>query len=236
VISIIIPNLHSPLIDQVVAAIERQTAREHIGEIIVVGQDRFGKIPASARSVATPAPISAAAARNLGARQAAGEHVLFLDADCLAAPDLVERLLARHAQGYAVVGGAMALEADSYWVLCDNLLSFHDVLVSAAAGAREYLPSFCLRLRRALRRRCRRRYGPEPAAAPAWPHAVLRPGCVGGAPPAARLGAGHVAAPARVWPRLLPGGAAEYAAAIAIAVVTPTYAAPDSSRLARAGM
>ncbi len=148
-ISIIIPNLHSPLIDQVVAAIERQTAREHIGEIIVVGQDRFGKIPASARFVATPAPISAAAARNLGARQAAGEHVLFLDADCLAAPDLVERLLARHAQGYAVVGGAMALEADSYWVLCDNLLSFHDVLVSAAAGAREYLPSFCLSIRRA---------------------------------------------------------------------------------------
>jgi GT2 family glycosyltransferase len=47
-----------------------------------------------------------------------------------------------------VVGGAIRLEADSYWVLCDNLLSFSDALVTAQAGARPYLASFCLGVQR----------------------------------------------------------------------------------------
>lgn len=149
-ISIIIPNLHSPLIGDVVAALQRQTAREHICEIIVVGQDRYGKVPATVQAITTPAPVSAAAARNIGARQSLGEYLLFLDADCIAAPDLVERLVARHAQGYLVVGGAMRLEANSYWVLCDNLLSFSDALVTAQAGARPYLASFCLCVQRSV--------------------------------------------------------------------------------------
>ncbi|KPV51133.1 hypothetical protein SE17_22960 [Kouleothrix aurantiaca] len=148
-IPIVIPNLHSPLIDEVVAALERQTAREQIGQIIVVGQDRYGKIPPAAQAITTSAPVSAAAARNIGARQARGQYVLFLDADCVAAPDLIERLLARHADGHAVLGGAMSLRAENYWVLCDNLLSFGDVLATAPAGARPYLPSFCLSVQRA---------------------------------------------------------------------------------------
>jgi len=149
VISIVIPNLHSPLIDEVVGALQRQTAREQIGEIIVVGQDRYGKIPPVAQAVITPVPVSAAMARNIGARQARGEYLLFLDADCIAAPDLIERLLARHAAGHAVIGGAMSLHTENYWVLCDNLLSFGDVLATAAAGVRPYLPSFCLSVQRA---------------------------------------------------------------------------------------
>ena len=100
-ISIIIPNLHSPLIGQVIQALAAQTARSSIREIIVVGQDRYGQIPASVRFVATPQPISPAAARNLGARLAAGDYLLFLDADCVAAPDLVEQLLKCHRQGHA---------------------------------------------------------------------------------------------------------------------------------------
>ena len=38
--SVIIPNLHSPLLGEVLAALERQT--EPPREVIVVGQDRYG--------------------------------------------------------------------------------------------------------------------------------------------------------------------------------------------------
>jgi GT2 family glycosyltransferase len=149
-ISIVIPNLHSPLLGQVVEALGRQTARSAIGELIVVGQDRFGLLPAGVRFIPTPQPISPAAARNLGARHASGEYLLFVDADCIAAPDLVERILARHRQGSAVVGAAVIAEAGSYWTLCDNLLVFAPYLTSATAGMRPYLPSHALSIARVV--------------------------------------------------------------------------------------
>src|SRR5689334_2346672 len=82
-LSVVIPNLHSPLIGQVIEALGRQTARSAIHELIVVGQDRYGLVPDDVRFIQTPQPISPAAARNLGARDAGGEYVLFLDADCI---------------------------------------------------------------------------------------------------------------------------------------------------------
>src|SRR4051812_1867596 len=127
-LSIIIPNLHSPLIDQVIAALASQTACASIREVIVVGQDRYQRIPAGVRFVATPQPISPAAARNLGAQLASGDYLLFLDADCIAAPDLVEQILSSHRRGHVVVGGAVAPEPGSYWRLCDNLLVFTSFL------------------------------------------------------------------------------------------------------------
>ncbi len=149
-ISIIIPNLHSPLIGEVITALGRQTALASIREVIVVGQDRYGLIPTDVCSVPTPQPISPAAARNLGARLAGGEYLLFLDADCIAAPDLVERILACHRQGHTVVGGAVAPEPGSYWTLCDNLLVFAPFLTSARPGARPYLVSHTFSIPRSV--------------------------------------------------------------------------------------
>jgi GT2 family glycosyltransferase len=147
-ISIVIPNLHSPLIGEVVGALERQTARDHIAEIIVVGQDRYGQVPDGVQFIATPKPISAPAARNRGASLACGEYLLFLDADCIAAPDLVERILAAHRQGHAVVGGAVVSESGDYWVLSDNLLVFAPFLAGGTPGSRQYLVSMCLSVER----------------------------------------------------------------------------------------
>lgn len=149
-ISVVIPKLHSPLIAEVIAALERQTARSRIAEMIVVGQDRDGRVPPQARFVATPRPMAAAAARNLGARLAQGDYLLFLDADCIAAPDMVARLMERHQAGATVVGGSVALEPGDYWRLCDNLLAFTSFLATAPAGERRYLPSLNLSLRRDL--------------------------------------------------------------------------------------
>jgi glycosyltransferase involved in cell wall biosynthesis len=146
--SVVIPNLHSPIVDQVVAALDRQTARDAIAEIIVVGQDRYRRVPSHVSFIATPRPVSVNAARNIGARHACGTYVLLLDADCIAAPDLVERLLARHRAGHHVVGGGLAPEFGNYWVLVDNLVTFGSSLAFLPPGARNYVPGFVMSIER----------------------------------------------------------------------------------------
>ncbi len=149
-ISIVIPNLHSPLIDQVVAALDQQTIREHIGEIIIVGQDCHGRVPTASyvHFVETVQPTPHGAARNLGARLARGDYLLFIDADCIAQPQMAERMLERHQQGYPVVGGGLMLERGNYWVRCYNILVFAASLSTVAAGTRTTLPSYALSMRR----------------------------------------------------------------------------------------
>jgi GT2 family glycosyltransferase len=149
-VSIIIPNLNSPLIGDVVAAVQQQTAFAQIADVLVVGQDRFGRVPPSVTFIETQRPVAAAAARNLGARYARGEYLLFLDADCIAAPDLVARLLERHAEGRAVVGGGVMISPSGYWTDCDNLLIFAPFLADTAPGERHELPSLNLCIARAV--------------------------------------------------------------------------------------
>src|SRR5258706_7452408 len=149
-LSVIIPSLNSPLIDQVVAALDRQTAHGQIREVIVVGQDCYGRMPSQVHFITTPQPISAAAARNMGAQLAGGTYLLFLDSDCIAAPDLVERVLDCHSHGYAVVGGGVALEPADYLIECDNLLAFAPFLSATSAGPRPYLPSLNFSIAREL--------------------------------------------------------------------------------------
>ena len=65
--SIIIPNLHSPIIDRTIQSILNQET-DHTYEIIVVGMDKFGlveKFP-EVNFIKTPAPVGAAEARNIG--------------------------------------------------------------------------------------------------------------------------------------------------------------------------
>ncbi|HEU4327288.1 MAG TPA: glycosyltransferase [Roseiflexaceae bacterium] len=149
-VSVVVPTVDSPLIGQVVAALQRQTAQAAIGEIIVVGPRRRPDLPAGVRFLETARPLSAAAARNHGAAAARGSFLLFIDDDCLAAPDLVEHMLQARRAGYAVVGGSVTIEPGAYWRLCDNLLSFAGFLSSEPAGPRVYLPSLNFGIERAL--------------------------------------------------------------------------------------
>jgi GT2 family glycosyltransferase len=51
----------------------------------------------------------AGAARNAGARATRAPFCLMIDSDCVAGPDLVDRMIARHREaGYAAVGGSLA--------------------------------------------------------------------------------------------------------------------------------
>ncbi len=149
-ISVIIPNLHSPLIGEVIAAIAGQTGRRLIGEILVVGQDRYGLVKPPARHIETPRPVSAARARNLGAAAAQGDYLLFIDADCVAVPGLIERLTPWLQAGTAVVCGGVTIKTGEYWSMCDDLLVFADYLDTSPAGERAYVPSLNLCIQRSL--------------------------------------------------------------------------------------
>jgi len=150
-VSIVIPTLHSPIIRDVIMSLDRQTASSCIREIIVVGQCTSDKVIPPARFVPTSRPVAAAVARNLGARIASGDVLLFIDSDCIAHPYLVECHLAHHMRGQMVVGGSIAVEKDgAYWRLCDNLLSFTSFLNIMPSGERSYLPSLNLSIKRSL--------------------------------------------------------------------------------------
>lgn len=144
-ISVIIPNLHSPLIGEVLSALLAQTAIERVREILVVGLDRHGLVRPGGlvRLIDTGRPISAAAARNRGAAAASGDHLLFLDADVVPAPDMLARL-AEAAGGYGALVGGVIPEDSSYWVLVSNLMTFPEYLTLSDPGERGSLPSFCM--------------------------------------------------------------------------------------------
>lgn len=79
-------------------ALSGQTAADRLIEVIVVDDgstDATGQLARAAGAVALHLPgRGAAAARNLGARHARGEILLFTDADCEPAPDWVACMLA----------------------------------------------------------------------------------------------------------------------------------------------
>lgn len=150
-VSVIIPTLHSPLLGEVLQSLSRQRAAEAITEIIVVGQTHPALVPPPAQLIVTERPVAAAVARNIGAQHASGDILLFIDSDCIAHPQLVDRHLRQQQAGHTVVGGSVAIEEpDAYWRLCDNVLTFTPFLSTMPPGQRDYLPSLNLSIRRAI--------------------------------------------------------------------------------------
>lgn len=153
-VSVIVPNQNSPVIGRTLDSLRRQTTELSVMEVLVVGADpglvsedelvRF--IPADQRT-------NAAHKRNLALKAAKGELFLFLDADCIAAPDWAERHLACHQRGEQVVGGAVTFARRPYVTLADNLSAFHDLLPSTPAGPRPYLATANLSVQRAAAER-----------------------------------------------------------------------------------
>lgn len=137
--SIIIPNLHSPHLASVLTALDQQTQLAH--EVIVVGQGGMALVHLlkGARAIETPQPVIQAVARNLGAAQASGDVLCFLDADCVPEPDWLSALLAQHKTGEQVVGGNIELFPQPYWQLCDNIAHFGMRSQHSTGGEKPYL-------------------------------------------------------------------------------------------------
>ncbi len=135
-ISVIIPNLNSPMIDRTLAALAVQDYDLSQVEILVVGRDEPGLVQDDAlvRLIDTGHPRSAAANRNLGIAAARGEIICFTDADCLPAPDWLTRLSAALNSGSAqAVGGGILFDTSNYWILCDHISWFYQILGRRAA-------------------------------------------------------------------------------------------------------
>jgi len=150
-VSVVIPNLNSPIIHQTVEALEKQTFDRKLYEVIVVGMDKFGLVNENERTYfdQTELPISPAAARNRGATQANGEILAFTDADCIPRPDWLEIIMDRFTvHELTVLGGGIVFDTKNYWTLADNLSFFHEYLDSIPPGTRNQLASLNLAIRR----------------------------------------------------------------------------------------
>jgi GT2 family glycosyltransferase len=107
-ISIIIPDLDSPLVDRTLAALRDQGAPGDGIEVLVVGSDAPGLVPrdGTVRFLETAERLNPAAARNRGVAAARGARLLFTDADCRPAAGWT-RQLAAALDATPVAGGAV---------------------------------------------------------------------------------------------------------------------------------
>jgi hypothetical protein len=165
-VSIIIPDTDAPMIGDLLRRLWPQVTALPDGgtaEVIVVGTDAPDGVAAQglARFIETPAGTGAADKRNLGMRLARGELFAFLDDDCLPATDWLAQHLRRHARGEQVVGGAVTFGAAHYCQLADNVSAFHDLLPWTSAGARPWLATANLSVRRGVVERCGMMVSPD---------------------------------------------------------------------------
>jgi len=120
-------------------------------EVIVVGLDEPGLVKESetTRFISSIKPITAAMARSIGSRNATGDILCFMDADCIPCADWVERVSQWFQNpSVNVLGGGVECSDSSFWMKCEYISGFHDYLISTAPGIRKQLPGLNLMVRR----------------------------------------------------------------------------------------
>ena len=112
--------------------------------------DKFGLVEQfpEVQFIRTLKPVGAAEARNLGIKQAKGNALFFIDADCIAFPDWIEAFFKDFSKGWKVVGGGVKSPIDNFWLMVYNLSMFHEQLWTQPRGEHFYLPTLNLALQR----------------------------------------------------------------------------------------
>lgn len=149
-ISIIIPNLDSPLIGDVIKAI-KQEIHNHPCEIIIVGKDKWNILKQFSEGINfidTIHPIGASRARNIGIDQSKGDWLFFIDADCIPQQNWMAYLIRRMQEGWKVVGGGVNSGQENFWTQVYNIAMFHEFLTSKGEEIKRYLPTLNLAVNR----------------------------------------------------------------------------------------
>ena len=90
-----------------------------------------------------------ASARNAGVQSTAAERILFMDDDCVAAPDWVERMIAAVGR-HPAIAGAVATSRDSFCRLCNNISQFYAFMPSRKPGPVDFIAGANMGFRRAV--------------------------------------------------------------------------------------
>jgi len=163
VVSVIIPcyNSERTIRDCLHAILAQQTSVPY--EVIVVDSsvdqtpDIVQREFHSVRLIHLEQRTFAGAARNVGVRASRASFCLMIDSDCLARPDLIERMIARHREGeYAAVGGSLrngTPRSLSGWT--GYLLEFKEFIPAAPMRLEKSIPT----ANAAYRREALERYG-----------------------------------------------------------------------------
>lgn len=153
-ISVIIPALNEEeMIGKCLDCLAQSAFSRNSFEVIVVdngSSDRTLEIGRSYSSrlsikVLQKVGVNISALRNLGAAEAEGEILAFLDADCLVAEDWLQNAV-RHLQSEdaGIVGGNISIPHDSRWVA----RAWYGVGYAPKSGEVSYVPSGNLLIRR----------------------------------------------------------------------------------------
>jgi glycosyltransferase involved in cell wall biosynthesis len=148
-ISIIIPNLHSEIINQTIESVLSQSTSYDF-EIIVVGMDKYGLVEQYPRVkfIRTPTPVGPAEARNIGIRHSRGKWLIFIDSDCVAQKGWIETFVSDFNSGWKVIGGGVESPTEPFLRLVYNLSMFHAYLTSKPRKETSYLPTLNLAVHR----------------------------------------------------------------------------------------
>ena len=116
-ISVIIPSYHSQsTIGECLQSLQTQRTHENY-EILVINSSRddtfriFKDSYPSVRFFQIEKRVFAATARNIGIQNARGDIMAFIDADCRASSDWLDRMISWHRKSYRAVGGSIVNES-----------------------------------------------------------------------------------------------------------------------------
>lgn len=149
----------APLLKRALRSLTQQNCSLQQFEVIVVddgSRDDTAKICNMMRLqlpnlkyVCTGTNIGLARARNLGIEVSTGRHVLFMDDDCIAAENWIERLSVA-LDREPIAAGAVASTDSNYFKLCHNIAQFHAFMPGRKAGYSAFLAGGNMAFRRSV--------------------------------------------------------------------------------------